>query len=430
MNLDQRRARLLENESALLAPHGSPVYAFYEDDIRRNYRTLRGALDEHYPDSTIHFAVKANYNPAILSILRDEGCHAEVYARGELSAARTAGYDPSDLLLTGMNRRSADIERALESGVGHVLVDNAAELERLVSVVRELEVETRPRVLIRCNPSMKVPTHPEVATATLETKFGLDIDSGRAMAVTETAVNADEIDVAGIQLHIGSQIKSADPYGVAAREMCAFAAEIRDELGVEIDVLDLGGGFPVPYDEDVPDPEEIVEEIATTVKNSLSAADGPLPTLFLEPGRRLVGNAGTLLSRVGVLKETPYATFAVMDAGTNTVSSYWPYPMYALSDAEPTETYDVAGPLCYSGDVLAEDVSLPPLERGDVVAVDRIGAYSLGSASHTNAQPKPPIVLLRSNGDVDTIRRPETVEDVVGNARRPADLTLDDAGAD
>ncbi|ELY92300.1 diaminopimelate decarboxylase [Natrialba hulunbeirensis JCM 10989] len=424
MDLTQRRDRLLEHEAALCAPHDSPVYVFYEDDVRDNYRTLRSALDEHYPDSTIHFAVKANYNPAILSILRDEGCHAEVYARGELAAAQTAGYDADDLLLTGMNRRPEDIERALEQGVGHFLVDNATELERLVAAARKTDV--RPRVLIRCNPSMEVPTHPEVATATLETKFGLDIDSGRAMAVTEKAVAAEEIDLAGIQLHIGSQIQSAEPYGVAAREMCAFAADIRDELGVEIDVLDLGGGLPVPYDDDVPAPETIIETIATNVKDSLSEADIPLPTLFLEPGRRLVGNAGTLLARVGVIKETPYATFAVLDAGTNTVSSYWPYPIYALSDEEPTESYHLAGPLCYSGDVLAEDVSLPPLERGDTIAIDRIGAYSLGSASHTNAQPKPPIVLLRSNGDVETIRQPESVEEIIGNAQQLEDLALDD----
>ncbi|WP_252699042.1 diaminopimelate decarboxylase [Natronosalvus vescus] len=420
MDIEARRERLLGIESDLLSPYGTPVYVFFEDDIRRNYRTVRRALDEQYPDSVVHFAVKANYNPGILSVLRDEGCHAEVYATGELSAARSAGYEPRELLLTGMNRRPEDVERALEMGVEHLLVDNAMELERLIDAAERTEMQ--PKVLVRGNPAMEVPTHPEVATATRESKFGLDIDSGRAMAVAERAASSSAVELAGVQLHIGSQIKGVEPYGVAAREMLSFAAEIRDELGVEIDILDLGGGFPVPYDGPVPDTDAIVTEIATTVRETARSFDLPLPTLYLEPGRRLVGNAGTLVSTVGVIKETPHASFAVLDAGTNTVSSYWPYPIYALTDGESSEHYDVAGPLCYTGDVIAEDVPLPPLERDDLLAIDRIGAYSLGSASHTNAQPKPPVLLCRSDGEIDVIRRPEKPADVFAKGEVPDDL--------
>lgn len=420
MEIDARRARLLEFESEVCSPYETPVYVFYEDDIRSNYRHLRSALDDHYPNSTVHFAVKANYNPGILSILRDEGCKAEVYAQGELSAALAADFKPTDLLVTGMNRKPADLERALNRGVEQFLVDNDAELERLIAAASK--TGKRPRVLIRGNPAMDVPTHPEIATATKETKFGLDIESGRALAVTQRAVETPEVNLLGIQLHIGSQIRGVEPYAEAAREMCSFATDIRDELGVEINVLDLGGGFPVPYNEPVPDAESIIERIAETVREATAAADLSRPHLFLEPGRRLVSNAGTLLTSTGVVKETPHATFTVLDAGTNAVSSYWPYPIYALSEAEPTESYHIAGPLCYSGDIIAEDVSLPPLERGDVIAIDCIGAYSLGSASHTNAQPKPPILLLRSDGEVDVVRYPETVEDVLSRAEVPDDL--------
>ncbi|WP_290812136.1 diaminopimelate decarboxylase [Halovivax sp.] len=420
MDIEARRARLRDRRAAVLEPFETPVFVFFEEDIRANYRTLRGALDDHYPDSAIHFAVKANYNPGVLSILRSEGCRAEVYASGELSAALEAGFDPSELLLTGMNRRSADVERALEVGVEHLLVDNATELERLIDTAEA--TGTTPKVLVRGNPAMEVPTHPEVATATRETKFGLDIESGRAMAVAERTVASDAVELAGVQLHIGSQIRSVEPYAVAAREMLSFAAEIRDDLGVEIDVLDLGGGFPVPYDEPVPPATEIVETIATTVRERVAAHALSHPTLFLEPGRRLVGNAGTLLGTVGVVKETPYASFAVLDVGTNAVSSYWPYPVYAVADGEPDRTYDVAGPLCYTGDVLSEDVALPELAAGDVIAIDRVGAYSLGSASHTNAQPKPPVVLAREDGGVDVIRRPETPADVLEKAEVPDDL--------
>ncbi len=420
MECEERRTRLRDLEAAVCSPFGTPVYVFYEEDIERNYRTLRSALDEHYPDSVIHFAVKANYNPAILSVLREMGCHAEVYATGELSAAQQAGFDPSALLLTGMNRQPAAVERALELGVEYLLVDNATELERLIDAATA--TGTRPKVLIRGNPAMDVPTRPSIATATRETKFGLDIASGRAMAVAERAADADSVELAGVQLHIGSQIRSVDAYAVAARELLAFAGDVRDTCGVEIDVLDLGGGFPVSYDEPVPEAEAIIETMATTIHETAADLELPLPTLFLEPGRRLLGNAGTLLTSVGVIKETPYATFAVCDVGTNAVSSYWPYPVYALKDGATGHTYDVAGPLCYSGDVIAEGVSLPSLERGDRLAIDRVGAYSLGSASHTNAQPKPPVVLCRTNGDVDVIRRPETVDDILANAEVPDDL--------
>jgi diaminopimelate decarboxylase len=420
MDLSARRSRLLDRADELFDRFDTPLYVFWEADLRENYRTVRAALDDHYPDSTVHFAVKANYNLGVLSVLRDAGCHAEAYARCELSATRAAGFDSGEILLTGMNRPPEDLERALDLGVEDLLVDNATELEKVRDAAAE--TGTHPQVLIRGNPAMEVPTHPEIATATRESKFGLDIESGRALAVAADAVAADELSLAGVQLHVGSQIRGVEPYEVAARELLGFAAEIREETGVEIDVLDLGGGFPVPYDEAVPDTERIVAAMADAVRTAASDHDLSEPELFVEPGRRLVGNAGTLLAEVGVLKETPHSTFAVLDAGTNAVSSHWPYPIYAVSDAESTTEYDVAGPLCYTGDVIQEGVALPELERGDVLAIDRIGAYSLGSASHTNAEPKPPVALVRESAEVELIRAGESCADVLGDDQVPEDL--------
>jgi diaminopimelate decarboxylase len=417
MDLPERTRRLRADAADLLGAFGSPLYVFYERDLRGNVRTLRAALDAHYPDSSVHFAVKANYNLGVLAVLRDAGCNAEAYARCELTVTKRAGFDPGQVLLTGMNRRPEDVERALKWGVEQLLVDNATEAEK---VARAAEATgTEPKVLVRANPGMEVPTHPEVATATRESKFGLDVESGRAMAVARQVVASEPIHLAGVQLHVGSQVNGVEPYAVAARAMLDFAADIRDELGVEIDVLDLGGGFPVPYDESVPDTESIVARMAEAIREGCADHDLSEPTLFLEPGRRLVGNAGTLLTTVGVVKETPHATFAVLDAGTNAVSSYWPYPIYALADEPASREYHVAGPLCYSGDVLAEDVALPDLARGDVIAVDRIGSYSLGSASHTNAEPKPAVVLVDESGTPRLVRERETCDDVLGNDRIP-----------
>lgn len=419
LDVDERAARLRKHWTEL-EELTTPLYVFFEADLRRNYHSLRGALDDHYPDSKVHFAAKANYNTGVLSVLEDAGCGAEAYSGCELTAAMEAGFDPGDILLTGMNRSSAEIERALAEGVEHLLVDNAAELERVEAAAAETDDTTR--VLLRGNPAMEVPTNPDVATATRESKFGLDIESGRAMSVAETAVNSEHVTLAGVQLHIGSQIRGVEPYAIATRLMLEFAADIEAELGVEIDVLDMGGGFPIPYDEDVPATDDIVETIGETIEQTCDDHNLTEPTLFLEPGRRLVGNAGALLGSVGVVKETPHSTFAVLDVGTNAVSSYWPYPIYALQWGAATERYDVAGPLCFTGDVIQEDVALPPLEQGDMVVVDRVGAYSLSSATHTNAEPKPPVVMVRDDGSIDLIRPGENCSDILGDDQIPEEL--------
>lgn len=423
MTPESRPSWIVERATGLLDRFGSPLYVFDEETLRENYRTMRTALDTQYPASTIHFAAKANYNLGVLSALRDTGCGAEAYARCELTAVERAGFDPGDVLLTGMNRHRSDIEHALEWGVDRLLVDNETEASRVAAVAES--VGTTVDVLVRCNPAMSVPTHPEIATATRESKFGIDIESGRAISVVCDVVDADRLRLAGLQLHVGSQIRTVEPYRVAVDALLSFAADIDEELGVQIEYLDLGGGFPVPYEEAVPETAVIIEAIGNAVRTGCDEYDRPEPTLLLEPGRRLVADAGTLLATVGVVKETPHATFAVLDAGTNAVGTAWPYPIYSTGDG-PTNEYHVAGPLCYSGDVLAEDVALPTLSAGDVLAMDRIGAYSLGSASHTNAEPKPAVVLLGTDGKPRVIRERETCEDVLGGDRIPRGLSPDD----
>lgn len=411
--LDRRGEQLVEE-------YGSPLFVLDEAELRRNYRDLRTALDEHYPDATVHFAAKSNYTLAVLSVLRDAGCSAEAYARCEFDACSRAGFDPADVLLTGMNRRLEDIERALEAGVEHLLIDNADELERVIDAAADSG--SQPRVLVRTNPAMDVPTHPEIATATHESKFGVDVDSGRAMDLARSAATSPQVELAGIQLHIGSQLRTPEPYAVAAREMLAFAAEIRAETGTTIDVLDLGGGFPVAYDEAVPETSDVLATLGRAIREAAATHDLPEPHLFLEPGRRLVASTASLVTTVGSLKETPYATFAVLDAGTNLVSSHWPHPVQALTAAGPEQEYDIVGPLCYTGDVHREGVVLPELEAGDVLALNRVGAYSIGDASHTNADPKPAVVMRRVDGRVDLVRERESCADIFGRDQLPSDL--------
>ncbi|MDY6819115.1 MAG: diaminopimelate decarboxylase [Halobacteriales archaeon] len=414
-------AEQLQDETGrrLLEEFGSPLYVFSEPHLRAAYRSLRSALDDHYPDSTIHFAVKANYNLGVLAAFRAAGCGAEAYARCELAAIEWAGFDPADVLLTGMSRRVEDIEQALEWGVDRLLVDNATELDR---IERAAEATDRtPRVLLRGNPAMEIPTHPDIATATHESKFGLDIESGRAMAVAERVAASDHVQLTGVQLHIGSQITDPEPHAAAAHEMVAFAADIRNTLDVTIATLDMGGGFPVPYDESVPATATIIEHLAEAIDRACEEYSLPSPTLLVEPGRRLVATAGAMLATVRTIKETPYATFAVLDVGTNAVGK-WPYPIHALTDGSERRRYDIAGPLCYTGDVIQEDVELPRLDVGDRLVLDRMGAYALSQSSQTNAQPRPGAVLLDADGNAHRVRDRETCEDLFAHDHIPADL--------
>jgi diaminopimelate decarboxylase len=415
-----RRPFVADRANDLVEQFGSPLYVFDEARLRESYRSLRAALDDHYPDSRIHYAVKANYNLGVLSVLRDAGAAAEAFASCERSAALEAGFDPSDVLLTGQNRTQESVEAALNAGVDRLLVDNETELERVTAAAAA--TGTRPGVLVRANPAMELPTHPDIATATRESKFGLDVESGRALAVARRAADAEAVHLDGVQLHVGSQITAAEPYAVAARSMVEFAAAIRDETGVEIGVLDLGGGFPVAYDDAVPAAEDVLETLADAVRAACDAHDLAEPRLLIEPGRRLVAEAGALLTTVGVVKNTPHADFAILDAGSNLVG-HWPYPIYAAEDAPADRRYHVAGPLCYSGDVLAEDVDLPELSRGDVVVVDRVGAYALSGASNTNATPRPAAVLLDGYGDPHVVRERETCADVTRHDAVPGHLT-------
>jgi diaminopimelate decarboxylase len=414
-----RRPFVADHAADLVEQFGSPLYVFDETRLRESYRTLRSALDDHYPDSRIHYAVKANYNLGVLSVLRDVGAAVEAFASCERTAALEAGFAPDDVLLTGQNRAAESLEAALNAGVERLLVDNETELEKVAAAAAA--TGTRPGVLLRVNPAMEVPTDPDIATATRESKFGLDIASGRAMQVARRAADAEAVRLDGVQLHVGSQITAAEPYAVAARAMIEFAAAIRDETGVGIDVLDVGGGFPIAYDEAVPATEDVLELLGDAIRGACDAHGLAAPRLLIEPGRRLVAEAGTLLATVGVVKSTPHAAFAILDAGSHLVG-HWPYPIHAARDAPADRRYHVAGPLCYSGDVFAEDVELPAMERGDVVVVDRVGAYALSGASNTNATPRPAAVLLDAYGDPHLVRERETCADVTRHDVVPAHL--------
>lgn len=415
---NDRRKRLTEQAGRVLADVGTPVLVFFEADMRESYDRLRTALDDQYPESSVYVAVKANFLPDVLGLFSEWGARAEAFANCEIEAAMRAGFDPGDVLVTGMNWDADRIDRALASGVDTFLVDNRSDLATLRSVT--VEADRRCDVLLRVNPELDVPTHPDIATGTPGSKFGMELSGGDVMAAARTVAGDDHLRLHGLQTHLGSQIDGPTPYQTATRALVELAADVERETGVAVDTIDVGGGFPVTYDEQVPPIEEYVSVIAETVRSACTDFGIDPPELCLEPGRYLFAPSGALLCSVGLLKETSSATYAVLDTGKNTVLAQQSVPIYAPFTDGPSREYSVAGPLCYSGDVFADGVLLPELDPGDVVALDRVGAYAIGRETHFNGMPMVPVVVVDADGGYEVVRERETCVDVL-----PSDGTGD-----
>jgi len=410
-NPEPREERLGSHAREISDRFGTPVLVFYERDLIESYDTLRAALDDHYPKSTVHVAVKANFQPSILETFAERGAHAEAFAHGETIAAKRAGFDPEDILLTGMAGNASHAGELLRDGASRVLVDNMAELE----VIDELaaDVDGQVDVLLRINPTLEVPTHPHIATGTEESKFGLAVSSEAAERAVSEVVESPDLRYLGLHCHIGSQIESPTPYAEAATSLLSFADTVERTTGERTRVLDLGGGFPIGYGSEVPPVERFVETIGDTLTEQCREYGMELPELYLEPGRYLLGSAATFLGTVQTVKETPVKRFAVLDAGTNTVLLRQELPVLTPYVDAPQTEYDVVGPLCHSHDVFREQVSIPELSPGDLVGIDKVGAYTIGRETHMNAMPKPPIVMVRQSGAYELLRERESCSDVI-----------------
>ncbi|MBX0288666.1 diaminopimelate decarboxylase family protein [Haloarcula salinisoli] len=408
----ERRERLKQYHDRVTETVESPLCFCFAADIEREYRQLRSVLDTHYPDSRIFYAVKANYNPAILSVFRKLGCGVEAFASCELQAIRAAGYAPGPVLLTGMNRSRSELATAMRWGVDRVLVDNRDELRRVSDVAAK--TGSTVDVLIRVNPALNIPTKDKIATGKESSKFGLDVDSDVAMATVSEVVSDANLCLSGLQVHLGSQLQTTAPYQSAAELLIAFAAKIRAETGAVVDVVDLGGGFPVPYQEPVPTPAEIVEEMARGLTTAAADHDFPEPTLYIEPGRRLIASALGAVGQVGAIKNRPDTCYTVLDIGSNIITENWDFPVYNLTASGPeTAKYTITGPLCISNDIIRKDVSIREVSLGDHIAIDKIGAYSISATSYLNASQRIPVVLVDSDGKAKLVRPREPCSEVV-----------------
>lgn len=384
--------------------HGTPLYVYSRRTLVEHFVKL----DEAFRDvpHLVCYSVKANGNLGILRALAEVGSGADIVSGGELERAMRAGIHPDRIVYSGVGKTDAEIRAAVLAGIRAVNVENEEEL-RVLSGIAEGLGRVQPCAL-RVNPGVDPHTHEYLTTGRTENKFGIPLE--RAMEAADLAASLPGVVLTGIDFHIGSQILSHEPYARALEEVRGLVRDLR-RRGFCVETLDIGGGLAARYDHERPlTADEFHDGIVGLIR------DLDL-TLVLEPGRFIVANAGVLLARVLFVKETPARVFAIVDAGMNDLIR--PTLYGATHRIEPVvdrpgecREVDVVGPICESGDFLARARALPPVARGDVLAVFSAGAYGMAMASNYNQRPRAAEVLV-SGSEATLVRRRETYADLV-----------------
>ena len=390
----------------IAAKNGTPCYVYSAATILANYHAYDDALQGS--PHTICYAMKANGNLAILRLLAAAGAGFDIVSGGELYRVLKAGGDPAKVVFSGVGKTSEEIDAALAAGIFAFNCESEPELALVDALAHRRGIKAR--VALRVNPDVAADTHAHIATGSLGHKFGIDI--GQAEAVYERARQLENLLLEGVSCHIGSQQFDFEPMMRAADRVLELIACLRAK-GFDIRHVDLGGGLGVTYKPDEPAPP--IGEFTAALREKVAGRD---LHLFLEPGRSIVGNAGVLLSRVLYRKKSGDKEFVVVDAAMNDLIRPALYdahheilPLRATS-ADCGLRADVVGPVCESGDFLAQDRQMPEVFPGDLLAVCTTGAYGFAQASNYNARPRPVEVLIE-NGSWRVIRKRETFDDLI-----------------
>jgi diaminopimelate decarboxylase len=396
--------------SALAERFGTPTYVYSRTAIVRNFRALQQSLRS--VPNLICYSVKANSNLRILGLLRQEGAGFDVVSGGELARALRAAASPDRVVFSGVGKTAAEMDAGLAAGILMFNVESAGELAALEG--RAQALATPARLAIRVNPDVVAQTHPYISTGQILHKFG--VPKEEALELFARAAHSPHLRVQGVACHIGSQILEVEPFLKALDEILSVAARLR-EMGIGVEYLDLGGGFGICYAAEQP------LDITQLVRGVEERIHGTSYRLIIEPGRALVGNAGILLTRVLYVKRNQQKNFIVVDAGMNDLmrpTLYGSYHEIVPVRVRPAERLlaDVVGPLCETGDFLAQDRAMPDVQPGDLLAILTAGAYGFVLSSNYNTRPRPAEVLVHG-GEAELIRPRERVEDLmVGETAR------------
>ncbi len=404
---------------ALAQKYGTPLYVTSLDGVKASCAEFTAALQKHYGGrGMILFASKANCNKAVCKTVSSCGFGLDVVSGGELYTALKANVNPEKICFHGNNKTETELRLAIESGVGRIFSDSMSELDDIERIAAELGKKVK--VLVRANPGVEASTHEYIMTGQVDSKFGLSIEKGDALAGVLKALASEHIELAGIDCHIGSQIFEVLPFEDEAEMLMRFLVNIRELTGVTLPELNIGGGFGVRYvpSDDPLSADRIIGAVAARVKRFCAENGFPEPFLKFEPGRAIVANNGITLYTVGCVKEIEgVRNYVSVDGGM------FDNPRYALYKARytacvankasfPSDYHAaIAGKCCESGDLIGRDIEIQRPERGDILAVFTTGAYNYSMSSNYNRNPRPAMVVIENGEDRLAIRR-ETYADL------------------
>jgi len=399
---------------------GTPLYVYDVQSIRELAAAWQTAFAEAYPDSEVLYASKAYLSRPFARLIDSTGLSFDAVSEGELEVLSAAGVDLQRVYLHGNNKTPSELSRAVELGVGRIVIDGFDEIALLETIAGEAGVEQP--VLLRVSPGIDAHTHAKTTTGILDTKFGLPIETGAAERAVSAILEAPHLEFRGIHTHLGSPIFELEPYRLGIQVLAEFIADVCiGKLGTEVPEFSPGGGFAVAYlrSQEPPAPSVYANAIASTLQTEADSRGFPLPHISLEPGRSIAARSAVALYTVGNRKEVPgIRTFVSVDGGMadNIRPAMYGSPYEALAAermlAPTEETVTIAGKYCETGDVLAHDVQLPELEAGELLAMPAAGAYQLSMASNYNLAYRPAVILVE-DGDAKLMQRREIAADMM-----------------
>lgn len=404
--------------AGLVSEFGTPLLVYDEFTLREMCRQFVDGFTSRYPDTIVAYASKAFLNTAIARLVSEEGMGLDVVSGGELAVALAAGVPMAKVYFHGNNKSADELEFAVESQIGRIVIDSFNELRLLDDIARNKGIKQD--VMIRLSPNVDPHTHAFTTTGILDSKFGFAIETGDSAQAIRQAIAAKHLNLVGVHFHLGSPIFELDPYSDAVETILEYLAPFKEE-GLELQEFSPGGGFAIGYTRDQPPPDiaEYAEVITKTLASKCNDLGFEKPKMIIEPGRSIVGRAGVALYTVGAIKDIPTVRkYVSLDGGMGDNirpalygAKYEAVVANRMSDT-PTEMVTLAGKYCESGDVLIKDISMPVMNAGDIVAIPSSGAYVPSMASNYNLNPRPAIVVVK-DGSASLIRRRETYQDLM-----------------
>ncbi|WP_082084128.1 diaminopimelate decarboxylase [Paenibacillus beijingensis] len=403
----------------LAREYGTPLYVVDEALVRQRAREYVEAFRASGLKFQVAYASKAFSVLAMCVIAEQEGLSLDVVSDGELYTALQAGFPAGRIHFHGNNKTPEEINMALDAEIGCFVVDNFTELRLLNALAGDKGKKVN--ILLRITPGVEAHTHDYISTGQEDSKFGFDLQGGAAFQAVEEATGLKHLHLLGVHSHIGSQIFEVEGFRMAADKVCGFALDVRAKLNYTFQVINLGGGFGIRYtNDDTPlQVAEYIKAITDSVRTNFTKADYPLPEIWVEPGRSIVGDAGTTLYTVGTSKDIPgVRKYVSVDGGMTDnprpalYQSQYEAVLANRAGEPAAETVSIAGKCCESGDMLIWDLELPQAKSGDLLAVFCTGAYNYAMASNYNRIRRPAVVFVR-DGAADVAVKRETLSDII-----------------